>query len=161
VYFLHFLAQLDSCQSNWRCLLSFPSSVPPILGPTSSRWASFPLSQDELASSGSYFDNPLSCHIPSWVKTETLNMHHRHRLPSSDCPTPRYKKIISTLVTLLTTQPRLYFISSLGRALRCSFSPMSHIHCTSAQWHSRWRTSGHSFTSQITYEYVNSCKKIF
>jgi hypothetical protein len=80
--------------------------------------ASFPLSKDELAANASSYSNDLSCRIPSQSKTETLNSHHRHRLPFPDHPTPTihlYKNIISTLTTLSTTQLRLHFASSLSR----------------------------------------------
>jgi hypothetical protein len=49
-----------------------------------------------------------------------LNPHHRHISTSPDCPTPIihcYKKVISTLITLPITPPRLYFTSSLAKAL--------------------------------------------
>jgi hypothetical protein len=44
----------------------------------------FPLSQDELAASASFFGNALSHHLPSRVKTKSLNPQHRHRLSSPD-----------------------------------------------------------------------------
>jgi hypothetical protein len=50
-----------------------------------------------------------------------LNLHFRHWPPSPDHPISTihyYKKIISTLVTLSTTQLCLYFASSLARAPR-------------------------------------------
>jgi hypothetical protein len=107
---------------------------------------------------------------PSQAKTEALNPHHRGRLPSPNRLTPIlhcYKKIISTLTTLRTTQPRLYFASSIARAPwhrsstrhRRSLSPLSHSHHPSAQWLSRWWTSRPTFTSQTAYRYVNSRKK--
>jgi hypothetical protein len=110
--------------------------------------ASFPLSQDELTVSASSSGNALSRCLPSRGETEELNLHHRRRLPSPDRPTSTlhcYKKIISTLATLPTTQLCLYFISSLARAPshrssphHCrSFSPMSHAHRHSAQRHLR------------------------
>jgi hypothetical protein len=61
-----------------------------------------------------------------------------------------YKKIISILVTLTITQPRLYFSSSLPRAprhqsstrYRRSLSSSSfHTYRPSTQQHSRWWTS--------------------
>jgi hypothetical protein len=55
----------------------------------------FPLSQDELAASGSSFINSSPRCLSFWVKIETLNPHHRRRLPSSNLPTPTlqcYKK---------------------------------------------------------------------
>jgi hypothetical protein len=95
-----------------------------------------------------------ACHPPRTVKTPTLYC---------------YKKIISTLVTLHTTQPHLQFASSLGRAslhrsstrCRCSLSLSSHVHRPSAQWHSRWWTSWLSFSSRTVYRHVNSHKNIF
>jgi hypothetical protein len=105
--------------------------------------ASFPLSQDELAASASSFGNALSCRLPSRTKIEALNLHHRRRLHFSDHRTPTihcYKKIISILVTLPTTQPHLHFASFLARAPRHrsftrrhrSLSPLSHVYRSSA-----------------------------
>jgi hypothetical protein len=90
------------------------------------------------------FGNALSCCLPSWVETEALYLHDWRRLTSLNCLTPTlhcYKKIISTLITLPTTQSRLHFTSFLARALhhRSSFcchhflSPLSHTHRPSAQ----------------------------
>jgi hypothetical protein len=97
--------------------------------------ASFLLSQDELAVSSG---NALCRRLPSQAETEVLNSHHHRRLPSPNHQTlilHCYKKIISTLVTLPTTQSRLRFAPSLAGALchrsstrRCrSLSPLSHI----------------------------------
>jgi hypothetical protein len=83
--------------------------------------SSFPWSQDELAASTSSFGNALSCRLPSWAKTEALNPHHRRRSPSPDPLTLTLhccKNVISTLVTLPTTQPHLHFASLLARAPR-------------------------------------------
>jgi hypothetical protein len=107
--------------------------------------AFFPLSQDELAANASSFSDALSC-LPSQAKTKALNLHHRRRLPSPDRPTHTlyyYKKIILTLITIFTTQPRLHFASSLARApchrrstCHChSLSPLSHAHHLFAQRH--------------------------
>jgi hypothetical protein len=148
VDFLYFLVQQDSCQSNWHRLLSFSSPVPPLLRSTSSHRApchvSFPLNQDKLTTSTSSSDNVLSHCLPSQAETKVLNSHHHRRPPSPDRLTPTlhyYKKILSTLVTLLTTQLRLYFASSLVRAPRHQsstcyhhfFSPLSHTHRPSVQ----------------------------
>jgi hypothetical protein len=105
---------------------------------------SFPWSQDELAAAVSPSGNASSRCLPSRAETKALNPHHRHRPPSPDHPTPTlhcYKKVISILATLPTTQPRLHFASSLARAprhqssthCRHSLSPPSHIHRLSAQ----------------------------
>jgi hypothetical protein len=105
---------------------------------------SYPLSQDELIVSASSSGNALSRHLPSRAKTKALNPHHHRRLPSPNRLTSTlhcYKKNISTLVTLPTTQPCLYFASSLARAprhqsfthRRRSFSPLSHDHRPSIQ----------------------------
>jgi hypothetical protein len=99
--------------------------------------ASIPLSQDEFATYASSSDNALFHRLPHQAETEALNPHHRRRLSSSDHPTLTlhcYKKIISTLSTLSTSQLHLYFASSLARAAchrsstrRCHFlSPPSH-----------------------------------
>jgi hypothetical protein len=106
--------------------------------------ASFSWSQDKLAASASSSGNTSSRRFPSRAKIEALNLHHRHRPPSPYCLTPTihyYKKIISTLVTLPTTQPHLHFSSSLARAPRHrsstrsyrSLSPLSHVHHPSTQ----------------------------
>jgi hypothetical protein len=66
-----------------------------------------------------------------------------------------YKNIISTLVTLSTTQSRLYFTSSLARAphhrssihRHHSLSLLSHVHHSFTQRHPRWWTSWSYFTS--------------
>jgi hypothetical protein len=110
--------------------------------------ASFPLSQDDLVASVSSSGNALSHRLPSQTETEALNPHHRRRLLSLDRPTPTlhcYKKIISVLATFPTTQPHLYFASSLAKAPRYqsstyrrrSLSPLSHVHHPSAQRHPR------------------------
>jgi hypothetical protein len=77
-----------------------------------------------------------------------------------------YKKVISTLVTLSTAQPRLYFASSLARAprhristyRRHSLSSSSHVYRSSTQRHPRRWISRASFTSRATYWYVNTHK---
>jgi hypothetical protein len=97
-------------------LLSFPSLVPPLLQLTSSHRrivSRFLLmeSRQTLASASSS-GNASSCCLSSQAKTEVLNPHHHHRPPSPDRLTLTlhcYKKVISNLVTLPTTQPRLYF----------------------------------------------------
>jgi hypothetical protein len=74
-------------------------------------------SHGEVAVSASSFGNALIHRLPSRAETEALNPHHRRRSPSPYRPIPTlhcYKKIISTLVTLLITQPRLHFVSSLA-----------------------------------------------
>jgi hypothetical protein len=133
---------------------------------------SFPLSQDELATSTSSFGNALSCRLPSLVETEALNHHHCHRLSSPDLPTLTlhwYKNIISTLATLHITQLHLHFTSFLARAprhqssthRRCSLLPLSHTHRPSTQRHLWWWTSRPSFASRTAYRHVNSRKNIF
>jgi hypothetical protein len=114
--------------------------------------AFFSWSQDNLTASASSSGNASSHRLPSWVEIEALNPHHCHRPPSLDRLTPTlycYKKFISTLVTLPTTQLRLHFVSSLARAphhrsstsYRHSLTPLSHTHRPSAYWHPRWWTS--------------------
>jgi hypothetical protein len=76
---------------------------------------SFPWSQDEFTASASSFDNALSCRLPFRAEIEALNLHHHCRSPIPDSPTPTlycYKKVISILSTLSTTQLCLYFASS-------------------------------------------------
>jgi hypothetical protein len=135
-------------------------------------YAFFPLSQDELTASTLSSGNALSRRLPSRAKTEALNSHYRRRIPSPNCLTFTlhcYKKIISTLDTLITTQLRLHFASYLARAphLRSStrhcrsLSLLSHVHRPCAQWHPQWWTSQPSFAFWITYRHLNSCKKIF
>jgi hypothetical protein len=99
-------------------------------------YTSFPWSQDVLAISASSFSNASSCCLPSRAKTEVLNPYHRS-LATLHC----YKKVISTLVILPTTQLHLHFASSLARAPRYrsfthrhrSLSPSSHAYRPSAQ----------------------------
>jgi hypothetical protein len=135
-------------------------------------YAFFPLSKTELTTPALSSGNASSRRLPSWVKTEALNSYHRSRPPSTDHLTPTlhcYKKIISTLATFFTTQSRLHFSSSLVRAphhrsftrhLR-SLSLLLHAYHPFAQRHPRWRNNRLSFTFRITYQHVNSCKKIF
>jgi hypothetical protein len=123
-----------------------------------------------LRSHGAKTSSLLPLHLPatlcpvvsSRVETEALNLHHRRRPPSSDRSTPTlhsYKNVISTLVTLSTTQARLHFASSLARAShhwsstrhRHSLLLSSHAHRLSAQRHPRWRTSRIFFTSLTAY----------
>jgi hypothetical protein len=134
--------------------------------------ASFPWSLDELVASTSSFSNASSCRLPSRVETEALNPHHRRWPPAPNRPTLTlhcYKNAISTLTTLSTTQPHLYFVSSLPRAprhqsstRRChSLSPLYHAHYPSTQRQPQWWTRWPSFASWTTYRHVNSRKKIF
>jgi hypothetical protein len=110
--------------------------------------ASFPCSQHDLTASTTSSSNASSHRLPSRTETEVLHLRYRHshRPPSPDSLTLTlyyYKNVIRTLVTLLTTQPYLYFTSSLARAprhqtsihRRCSLSPSSHVHRLSAQRH--------------------------
>jgi hypothetical protein len=117
----------------------------------------FLLSQDELADSASSFGNTSPRRLPSQPETEALNLHHHSRPPSLHHLTPTlhyYKKIISILVTLPTTQSHFHFISSIARAPhhrssthhRRSLLPLSHVHRPSVQWHLHWQTSRSSFT---------------
>jgi hypothetical protein len=121
-----------------------PCAVSPLPDVTTSCHTSFPLSQDELAASASSSGNTLSHRLPSRAETKALNLHHHLRSPSPDRSTPTlrcYKKIISTLATLPTTQPCLHFASSLAIALchwsstrhRRSLSPLSHVYRPSVQ----------------------------
>jgi hypothetical protein len=129
--------------------------------------ASLPLNQDELTASALSSGNASSHHLLSRAETEPLNLHHHSRSPSQDRLTPTlhyYKKIISTVVTLPTTQSHLHFASSLARAShhqnstqhRLSLSPLSHTHHPSTQLIPHWWTSRPSFASQTTYRHVNS-----
>jgi hypothetical protein len=94
--------------------------VPPHLQLTSTPTpchASFPWSQDELTASASSSGNALSHRLPSRAKTKVLNLHH-HRRSSSPYRTTLilhlYKNVISILIIIPTTQPRLHFVSSLA-----------------------------------------------
>jgi hypothetical protein len=150
--------------------------VPPLLWPMLSRHRTtshFLLIEPKWARYLCFiFSQRLSHRLPSQAETEALNPHRHRRLPSPDRLTPTlhcYKKIISSLATLPTTQLHLYFASFLARALchqsstRCchSLSPLSYTHLPSTQRHPQWRTSRPSFTSRITYRHANSHKKIF
>jgi hypothetical protein len=123
-----------------RCHLSFGQHLH-VLAPCH---ASFPVNQDELAASALSSGNASSCHFPSRTETEALNPHDHTRPPSLERLTLTlhwYKKIISTLITHLTTQSHLYFASSLARAphhrssihRHHSLSPLSHAHRPSTQ----------------------------
>jgi hypothetical protein len=113
---------------------------------TASYHVSFPLSQDAFIISALSFGNVLSCRILSRAKTETLISHNFRRLLSLKRPdSHHYKKIISTLTTLSTTQSYLHFTFSLVKApcylsftyLHYSLSPMSYTYRPSTQQHSR------------------------
>jgi hypothetical protein len=106
--------------------------------------ASFPWRQDKLAASASSSGNASSHHLLFRAEIKALNLHHCRRPPSLNNPTPIihcYKKVISTLAILSTTQPHQKFSSSLARASRhrssshcChSLSPPSHAHRPSTQ----------------------------
>jgi hypothetical protein len=106
--------------------------------------ASFPWSQDELATFPSSSDNTSSRRLPSQAKIKALNSQHHHRPPSSDCTTHTlyyHKKVISTFATIPTNQSALHFVFSLAKAphhqsfnhRRRSLSPSSHAHRPSAQ----------------------------
>jgi hypothetical protein len=99
---------------------------------------SFPWSQDELTGSASSFDNPSTRCLPFWAEIKVLNLHHHHHPPSPDHPTPiihYYKKIISTLVTLPVTQPRLHFTHSVTRASHHRSSTHCHLSLSSSFLH--------------------------
>jgi hypothetical protein len=108
--------------------------------------ASFPLTQDELTASALSFDNASSRRftLSSQNRSIEIILTARRQPPFPDLPTHTlhcYKKVISTLVTLPTTQPHLYFASSLfiapynwSSTHRCHFlSPSSHVHHPSTQ----------------------------
>jgi hypothetical protein len=108
--------------------------------------SSFSWNQDELTVSTSLSDNTSSCRLCYRAKIEVLNSYHRRQPRSPHRPTLTlhyYKKVISTLVTLSTTQPYFYFGSSLVRATRHQssthrhrfLSPSSHAHRLSTQRH--------------------------
>jgi hypothetical protein len=93
---------------------------------------------------------------PAALSLESKLKHWIRGLPSSDRLTPTihwYKKIISILVTLSTTQPCFYFTSSIVRAPRHrsstrrhhSLSLLSYTYHPFAQRHTRWWTSCLSF----------------
>lgn len=115
----------------------------------------FSLSQDKLVAFASSFDNALCHHLTSRAKIKALNLHHRCRAPPNRLTLLLYcyKKIILILIILSITRSHLYFISFLIRAphrhssirRRHSLLSLSYTHCSSAQWHSRWWASRHSF----------------
>jgi hypothetical protein len=83
--------------------------------------SSFSLNQDEFIASASSFSNALFYHLLFQLETKSLNPHHHSRPPSLNRLAPTlyyYKKIISILITLTTTQSYLHFTSSLARAPR-------------------------------------------
>jgi hypothetical protein len=94
----------------------------------------FPWSQEKLAVSASSSVNASSCRFLSRAETKILNPHHPRQPPSPYHTTPTlhwYKNDISTLVTLPTTQSRLYFGFTLTRALCHRSSTHRHVpfHC--------------------------------
>jgi hypothetical protein len=112
-------------QLNWHCLFPFSSPVPHLLQSISShhRVVSyfFTWRQDKLAVSVLSSGKASSRRLPSRAKIKALNLHHRHHPPSLNCPSFTihcYKNIISTLITLPTTQLYLYFASLLAIASR-------------------------------------------
>jgi hypothetical protein len=105
-------------------------------------WAALVVVLGEVSETTSTNASP--CRLPSRAKTKAMNLHHRHRPPSMDRLTSTlhyYKKVMSILVTLSTTQPRLYFALSIARApkhrssTRCrrSLSPSSYADRPSPQ----------------------------
>jgi hypothetical protein len=130
------LSLLRYCLSSSRCRHA-----------TVSCCAYFRWSQNELAISTSSSNNASSQYLISRAKIEALNLHHRRWSSFPDHPTPtlhRYKNVISTLITFHTTQPHLYFASSLTKVprhrssthRRHSLSPPSQVHRPSIQQHS-------------------------
>jgi hypothetical protein len=109
-----------------------PGAVSPLSDIVTPCHTYFSLSQVELDVSALSFDNASSRFLPSRAETEVLNPHHhRSRPTSSDSLTYSiycYKNVISILVTLPTTQPRLHFASSLTRVPRHSSSTRLIIH---------------------------------
>jgi hypothetical protein len=134
--------------------------------------ASFPWNQDELTVSASSFNNasshclPLAPKSKYWIRTTAVG-HPSQTIRLS--PSTAIKRPSQYLVTLLTTQSRLCFVSSLVRAphhqssthCRYSLLPPYHTHHPSTQWHPRWWTSRFFFVFWIIYWYVNLHKKIF
>jgi hypothetical protein len=55
--------------------------------------ASLPLSQDEITTSTSSFGNASSRPLPSQAEIETLNLHHRRRLPFQTSRLPTFTVI--------------------------------------------------------------------
>jgi hypothetical protein len=109
-----------------------------IMLPKQKRSPAIDYNTHELTDSASSSGNVLFHRLPSRAKTEALNPHHHHRPPSSDSLTHTlycYKKVISTLITLFTIQPRLYFAFSQARVPHHrsstrryhSLSPPSHV----------------------------------
>jgi hypothetical protein len=71
-------------------------------------------------------DVATQCFIPALPlssQNQVLNPHHHSNPPFPACPTPNfhcYKKIISIMITLSTTQQCLYFASSIAKISRLS-----------------------------------------
>jgi hypothetical protein len=152
-------------------LFPLPSATFPSIDVVMPCHASFLWSQDEHVTSASSFGNASSYRLSSRVKT-SIESTPQLSAPFPDSPTPTlycYKKVISILTILPTTQLYLYFTSSLARASchqssTChhnSLSPLSRAHHSSAQQHLWWWTSRPCFTSRTIYHHVNSCIKIF
>jgi hypothetical protein len=112
----HYFKCLLFICSNWidRCHLSFCRCH----HATALCHTFFPWSQHDLAAFASSSSNTSSHRVPSRAEIEALNPYHYRWPPSLDHTTPTrhcYKKVISALITLSTTQPGLYFTSSLPR----------------------------------------------
>jgi hypothetical protein len=148
IFFIFGLIRFASAQLISSPPFLLPGAASPPVNVAVPCHASFPLNQDELAASSSSSGNASSRRLASRAKIEVLNLHHHNRPPSLDRPTLTlhcYKKIISIMTTLLTTQSRLYFASSLARAPLpqsstrrcCSLSLLCHVHHPSTQRLSR------------------------
>jgi hypothetical protein len=166
IFFIFWHSNIHVSPTSVVSSLSPPGAASPSAGAVVRCHTSFPLNQDEFTTSTSTYENASSRRLPSWAKIEALNLHHSHWPSFPDRPTPTlhcYKKDISILITFPITQSHLHFSSSLDRAPHhcCSLSPSSHAHRYFVQQHLWWWTNRLSFTSQITYRHMNSCKKIF
>jgi hypothetical protein len=109
--------------------------------------------------------SPLKPKLKQWIRTTVIG----YPPWTAWLPPSTALKRSSKPWSLHTTQPCLYFASSLAKALchqssthlRRSLLPQSHTHCPSAQWHLWWQTSRPYFASRIAYRHMNSRKKIF
>jgi hypothetical protein len=124
---------------------------------------SFLLSLDDITVFTSSSGNALSRRLPSRTETEALNSYNHRRLPLLDRRTPTlhcYKKIISTLTTIPTTQPLLYFAYSLAKAPRYRSSTHHRLISIVPPHNDTHDDKLTDHLSLLEYQHVNSHEKI-
>jgi hypothetical protein len=140
VDFLHFLAKIKfaSAQQALSPLFLLPGATSPPVGVATSSCCV------ALTSHGAKTSSPPSLHLLATLRPIASLLSRNQNIESTPPPSTSlhcYKKVISTLATLHTTQLCLYFTFSLIRASchqssthhRHSLSPSFHAHRSSAQ----------------------------